>query len=168
MDSVVVAAPAELSADPGCPVIVWSGPEDDVLGRYHYAARQTAAGYVVRLTADCPLVRSSDISKAVVIARAVGLDYVTNVLGRSASEGAGDGFDVEVIAADAIARLAESPVLKGPMREHVTTYIRQHLHEFHVAGFPASGYSQGKWSIDTEQDLERVRSLVRQEEMIGT
>lgn len=167
VDAVAVAAPGNslaeaLTGDPGCPVITWNGPEDDVLGRYAYAADRLAAGLVVRLTSDCPLVRPADITRAVALARATGADYVTNALGRLTSEGPVDGFEVEALRAEVLLRLSLRDDLEPTEREHVTRYIRAHAWLFHIVGFPSGAPLTSKWSIDTQEDLDRIRLFLRE------
>ncbi len=58
---------------------VIEGDEDDVLSRYMAMAEDTNADFIVRITADCPVIPHFVIFKGVNVAVKNGLDYVSNV-----------------------------------------------------------------------------------------
>lgn len=137
-----------------CPII--QGPENDVLKRYHIAAEATNADYIVRITSDCPLIPHYLISKMIKIATINQYDYTSNVFPEVRT--ACDGIDCEVISRRAL-DWAHSHATDPLDREHVTTVIRREApRDFrfgHVVGF--FQHSHIKLSVDSEEDLERVR-----------
>jgi spore coat polysaccharide biosynthesis protein SpsF len=137
-------------------VLMIAGPEHDVLARYLAAQRYTAADYVVRLTSDCPLVFPFIISKHINVAVYNRMDYVSNV--DEECRMFADGLDCEAISANAIAWLSENA--KTPEeREHVTLAIRKKNSQTLSKAFISSQLdtSAMKLSIDTQEDLDRVR-----------
>lgn len=136
-------------------LIIAEGPEDDVLARYKALADQTDAHYIVRVTGDCPLLPPHIITKHVKIAVVNGYDYVSNV--DEEARTAVDGTDCEVISRKLLNWLYDNA--KGSDREHVTTLARRETPGWarcgHVVGYLA--LSHVKLSIDTPEDLERVR-----------
>lgn len=56
-------------------VIIFDGPEDDVLTRYSLAAIKTESDYIIRLTSDCPLIPPTIISKVINTVVLNSLDY---------------------------------------------------------------------------------------------
>ena len=74
------------------------GPEDDVLARYHIAARAEGAEVIMRLTADCHLLDPSVCGEVLMLLEREGADYVSNVDPRSWP----DGLDCEVFTAAAL------------------------------------------------------------------
>ena len=133
------------------------GDEDDVLSRYHDMAISRNADYIVRVTGDCPLLPPPVIVKAVHVAVKNGLDYVSNVDERLRVSF--DGMDVEVISRKLLEFTHYKATTKQD-REHVTTFIRKQTlpHEFtmaHIVGYV--DLSGMKLSVDTEEDLNRVR-----------
>jgi len=138
-----------------CPII--EGPEHDVLTRYHICAESMDADYIVRITSDCPLIPNFVISKMIKIATINEADYTSNVFPEVRT--ACDGVDCEVISRKAI-DWSNATAKNQKDREHVTTIIRHSApKEFkihHIVGF--FQLSHIKLSVDTQEDLERVRA----------
>lgn len=142
-------------------VRVMEGPEDDVLARYVALAEAEQSDYVVRCTGDCALLPSYIITKAINTICHNRLDYVSNVDERLRLSA--DGFDVEVMSRRLLNYLAAEATEKKD-REHVTTLFRRNQMQLkfksgHLVGFiDLKGL---KLSVDTEEDLERVREHKR-------
>ena len=144
---------AEVAAEEG--VLVHRGSETDVLRRVRDAARMASADVVVRITGDCPLLDPG------VVDRVVGelvddCDYASNVVRRTYPK----GLDTEALWRDTLERLdrlATSP----PAREHVTWLAYQERPELFLLRSVEleEDHSEINWSVDTEEDLQRVREL---------
>jgi len=134
------------------------GSEEDVLDRYHRAAAMFSADAVVRITADCPLVDPSVIDRVVRAFLDERPDYAANTLRRTYPR----GLDTEVIAAEALDR-AWREAGKPYHRAHVCPYIYEHPERFRLLSVSArEDYSDGRWTVDTPEDLEFVRRVYRQ------
>lgn len=134
------------------------GPEDDVLCRYRMAIERFEPDYVVRITGDCPLMQSQTITIPTLAAVRGRFDYVSNVDERYRT--AFDGSDCEVISS----RLIQDTHFRATSsydREHVTTMMRREPPEWAKVGFVCGyiDFSEMKLSVDTPEDLERVRKL---------
>ena len=161
----VVVATTDRSADDPivevaerCGVGVVRGDEFDVLGRFARVVNDCDADDVVRLTADCPLTDPLIVEAVVTKHLERGAHYTTNVLPRTFPK----GLDVEVIDCGALleaSRLARDPV----EREHVTPYLYRRPERYVLANL-RSGRALGhlRWTVDTADDLEAVRAIVRQ------
>lgn len=138
-------------------VDIIQGSEFDVLSRYVTAANQKNADYIVRITADCPLIPPFLISKHVLIAVENGYDYLANVYENFRT--APDGFDCEIMSRQMLNYLDQNAVTKED-REHVTLMARRETPRAFkfgcVIGF--MHLSDIKLSVDTPEDLERVRN----------
>ena len=139
---------------------VIEGPEDDVLARYVLMAKENHANYVVRITADCPLIPPFLIFKCINAAIKNGFDYFSNVgdLGPDSIRTSIDGHDVEVMSARALDWL-DKTAKPGPEREHVTLRLRDDHVPHHIRRGVLIGHndhSDIKLSIDTEEDFKRV------------
>jgi spore coat polysaccharide biosynthesis protein SpsF len=136
---------------------VYEGPEDDVLTRYVECLRGTKADYVVRLTSDCPLIPPWLISKMVSIVNVAGYHYANNVDETCRSHP--DGWDCEVLSAQALEWLDKNAVTSED-REHVTLKLRNDCPDWISKGFLGSNLDLSglKLSVDTGEDLERVRN----------
>lgn len=149
-DDAVVAAGAELG------VRVVRGSEDDVLSRFVLARDEMHADAVVRLTADCPLVDPSLISRVVALWRAEpSLDYVSTTLVRSLPR----GLDVE-LASSAALDVADAEAV-GYHRTHVTSYLYSGPRELRRMGIvvqpPANDL---RVTLDTVEDAELLEAVV--------
>ena len=132
------------------------GPEDDVLERYVLGLEQYPADAFVRLTADCPLIDPDVVRTGIERYRASGADHVSNSLVRTYP----DGLDVEVVSANALMTAAREAA-PGPEREHVTPFIYRRPERFRLGAFRLDrDYSAHRWTVDTEDDLAFVRSVV--------
>ena len=162
IDEVVVAtsdlpaddAVAELAEAEG--VRVFRGDERDVLSRMLGAARVAEADVVVRITGDCPLIDPAVVDQ--VVSELGDHDLASNAIQRTFPR----GLDTEVLTRDAlerIAQLATSP----ESREHVTWFAYRERPDLFKLRTVESGegttYAGLDWSVDTVEDLERVRRL---------
>lgn len=133
------------------------GPEHDVLARYMALAQRYNSDYVVRVTADCPLIPAFLITKHINVAIAGEYDYVSNVDEKCRT--AADGFDCEVISKKLL-KYAHENASDPKDREHVTTYMRKSPPTWAKRGMIINfmDLSAYKLSVDTPEDLERVRA----------
>jgi spore coat polysaccharide biosynthesis protein SpsF len=135
-------------------VAVVRGPVDDVLGRFVAAAEPWTGPYVVRATADNPLVDVECASRLLRLLD-VGADYAVE-------EGLPIGGAVEAMRTE-ILREAGELACSAYDREHVTPFIRQSADRYAVRCVPAPIELRRpslRVTIDTRQDLQYVRSLV--------
>lgn len=132
------------------------GPEDDVLARYVTIAKTMTPDYVVRITGDCPLIPPHVITGHVRLAIENSYDYISNVDERWRTTI--DGTDCEVISSRLLSWLDDMATLPAD-REHVTTIARRSPPEWARIGTTITTFDMSglKYSVDTPEDLERVR-----------
>lgn len=133
--------------------IYFHEPPNVLLG-YHRAAQHEGADAVVRLTGDCPLL-CPEASEAVLQRfLAERCDYASNTQWHGPGV---DGLDTECISRYAL-DLAQAQVGNAEDREHVTPWIRRNFRCVHVPfGIECR---DTKISVDTQEDLERVRRIM--------
>lgn len=132
------------------------GSEDDVLSRYVAMQYSTSADYIVRITGDCPLIQPHVITKHINVATSYEFDYLSNV--DEECRTSPDGWDCEVMSARFLDYISKNVKEKSD-REHVTTFGRREPPSWAKVG-QVIGYldmSDLKLSVDTPEDLERVR-----------
>ena len=133
------------------------GSENDVLDRFYGAARAEKAAWVVRITADCPLIDPEVIDRVVRRFQRGDLDYASNAMVRSYP----DGLDTEVFSFSALER-AWHEAAKTSEREHVTPYLRsEKFRTANVESDSTSLYQHYRWTVDELQDLEFIRAVYR-------
>lgn len=137
---------------------IQEGPENDVLKRYMLMCDNYAADSVVRITSDCPLIPSPVITKVIKAGVMKNHDYCSNV--DEETRTAYDGKDCEFISKKAMKWLNETAVHEDD-RQHVTTLIRRERPKWAHMGFVIDylDWSDFKLSVDTPEDLERVREF---------
>jgi spore coat polysaccharide biosynthesis protein SpsF len=141
----------------------YRGSEEDVLDRFYKASKTIPApAYIVRLTADCPLMDALLIDEVVNQASAHDYDYYSNTL----QPGFPDGMDIEVFKYDALVAAWQNAALPSE-REHVTPYIWKN--STYLEGtlftsgchFPGSDrYSKVRLTVDEEKDYKVIQHLV--------
>ena len=164
---VVVATTINTSDDPIVKLCnklgykTFRGDEFDVLGRILQAAESENAEVVVRLTADCPMIDPGVIDEVVTTFSINNHDYLSNTIERTYP----DGLDVEVMSINAL-REAHKKAVAPFLREHVTPYISGKRPDLGAGDFRidqirfAADFSHIRWTLDTKEDLQRIRSLV--------
>jgi spore coat polysaccharide biosynthesis protein SpsF len=131
------------------------GSLDDVLDRFHGAARAAGAGAIVRLTGDCPLADPTVIDRVVTEFMRVGCAYASNTLRPTYP----DGLDVEVMSFAALDRAWRESELSSE-REHVTPYIYKHPELFAIHSVEAAqDRSSLRCTVDTAGDLAFIREV---------
>jgi spore coat polysaccharide biosynthesis protein SpsF len=162
IDEVVVAT-SELDGDDAVAQVaeaegvrVFRGDERDVLARMLGAARMAEADLVVRVTGDCPLIDPDVVDQ--VVSELGDHDLASNAIIRTFPR----GLDTEVLTRDALERIAE--LASSPeSREHVTWFAYRERPDLFKLRSVESGegdrYAALDWSVDTADDLERVRRL---------
>ncbi len=135
---------------------IYEGPGQDVLARYAEAANFYKPDYVVRITGDCPLIPSYVISRIVSLAVQHRYDYISNVDERFRT--ALDGIDCEAISYRLLQAI-DDEAHEPRDREHVTTYLRRSPPDWAQMGAVVNyfDHSDMKLSVDTREDLDRVR-----------
>ena len=160
---IIIAVPegeaAEISraVRPREEVFFNEGPEDDVLARYHYAARGMALDAVIRVTGDCPLIAPEAIQRVLCPFQALYMahPYMANDILASYP----DGLGVEIFTVSALER-AHIQADKAADREHVSPYMkRDKLNNPLNISCPINGVANYKLSIDTQEDLDFVRAI---------
>lgn len=156
---------------------VIEGSEKNVLSRYKTLAYSTNADYIVRITADCPLLPSPVVTNVIKVGTMNGYDYLANFF-----EADGklyrlipDGFECEFFSRKMLDWALENANTDSH-KEHVTTVMRAYNQNFSFGVIiPHVPYTDKKLSLDTvEEQLEidaikkRVDAAVkRAKEMFG-
>ncbi len=160
LDEVIVVtsiAPNDLPLIENCArngTRVFIGSEDDVLDRYYQCARLFQPEYVIRITADCPVIDWRYIDLAI-----QQIEPDSDYLGQF-QETFPDGLDVEIVKHEALKRSWKEADMASA-REHVTYHIRTNREEFRLQEFtcPIPGIARHRWTIDEEADYVLIKKI---------
>lgn len=133
------------------------GPESDVLTRLGIAQNKYNADYICRVNGDCPMIPPYVMSKHISIAANDSYDYVSNI--DEQSRLSIDGVDCEVMSKRMLEWLVGNTSISSD-REDVTIKARTDPPQWAKRAFTAGYFdlSNLKYSIDTQDDLERVKN----------
>jgi spore coat polysaccharide biosynthesis protein SpsF len=146
-------------------VEVFRGSEDNVLDRFYKAAVTHQPKWVVRLTADCPLIDPVLIDDVIAFVHNFPhFNYVSNTLTQSFP----DGQDIEIFPFGQLEQAWRLAMLPSE-KEHVTPFIRkqcdiQEKAPRLCADFPSPDkcYGEIRMTVDESADFEVIQSLVEE------
>ena len=146
----------------------------DVLDRYYQAAKQAKADYVVRITADCPLIDPALIDNVVNTLLEGEYDFGCNRLPPPWHRTYPIGLDVEACTFEVLEK-AWKEAKEPQHREHAMPYfyegvelsaINRQLSEgisprgFRIALLNhTTDFGDYRWTVDTPEDLEFMRQV---------
>tara|TARA_R110001606_G_scaffold391167_1_gene558707 strand:+ start:4401 stop:5162 length:762 start_codon:yes stop_codon:yes gene_type:complete len=135
------------------------GSENDVLDRFYKAIENEQCDYVVRLTADCPLIDPVLIDKVIEYTIKQDVDYGSNI--GFGKEHFPDGQDTEVFKYRVLEDAWKTARLPSE-REHVTPYIRTNLNVlFTTVDYEAENdLGHIRMTVDTQKDFDAIEVLV--------
>jgi spore coat polysaccharide biosynthesis protein SpsF len=134
----------------------YRGHPEDCLDRYYHAAREHGADHIVRLTADNPLVEAGLVDWVVdqYQQSLPDCDYASTGLSHTFPL----GLSVEAFSFAALAAAWRED--QSANREHVTPFLYLHPERFKIKALRADhSWSQLRWTVDTPEDLEFIRSV---------
>tara|TARA_Y100000590_G_scaffold461217_1_gene622291 strand:+ start:12119 stop:15034 length:2916 start_codon:yes stop_codon:yes gene_type:complete len=136
-------------------VDIFEGSEENVLDRFYKASKLCNSDFVVRITADCPLMDPKLVDKLVSIAEKKNYDYVSNVNPPTYP----DGLDISVISTEVLEeawRLAKTKFDK----EHIVTYIHRNkkLRKYNLEN--SVNLSGERWTVDEPEDYEVIKRII--------
>ena len=139
----------------------FKGSLHDVLDRFYQAVKNEQADYIVRITADCPLIDATIIDAIIKMCIEQKLDYVSNTLKPTFP----DGMDVEIFKFSALEKAWREATLKIE-REHVTPFIWQNSSFFDKSIFASKNYSNKddfssyRLTVDQQADFDLIKNLI--------
>jgi glutamate-1-semialdehyde 2,1-aminomutase len=130
------------------------GSENDVLDRYFQAAKKHAAGIVIRITGDCPLVDPKLVDRCVDEFVNAKVDYLSNTNPPTYP----DGLDIEVMTFKALEEARLQATLAYD-REHVTPFLRTNDQFTRSSVTGLEDHSKLRWTVDDPEDFEVIKNV---------
>lgn len=159
VNNVIVAAPKGAYEDPienvarSAGADCFRGDMRDVLSRFYYAAKPTKADYIMRVTADCPLLDP-------VICKALLDKLLDNSADYGATANWPHGLDCEVFSWRLLEQAHHNATALAD-REHVTLWMKRKPDIKSVSMLPENGnlHIGNRWVVDYPEDYEFLTSL---------
>ena len=133
----------------------FKGSLNDVLDRFYQSVKNQNPDYVVRVTADCPLIDAELIDEVVQFCLENKLDYYSNTL----QEVYPDGLDVEVFSFKVLEQAWQKAINKAD-REHVTPYIKKNVNLIIPKITIDKKYAELRITVDEIFDFEVIKYLI--------
>ena len=133
---------------------VYRGSQENVWSRFQEIAKESGKDWIVRISADSPLISSALIGTLVSLIRS-GLDIVTNIHPRTFPH----GQSVEIIHRRLFFEKQFYPKTKAE-REHVSSHYYR-IPELRILNHPNPKGDQSSlaWSVEEPGDIERLEKL---------
>lgn len=134
-----------------------TGSNHDVLSRFILAAKRFDADFIVRITADCPLLDPEVVDRVVDALKSPAVpDYVCNFYPRRTFP---RGLDVEALRREVLEQV--DSVARDPRhREHVTLFIYENPHRYRIESIRSDiDRSDLRWTVDEHADLHLIRAI---------
>ncbi len=138
-------------------IAVYRGSVDDLVARFHDAARHFGAEIMVRIWGDCPFIDPAVVDRVLAQALDNDLDYATNSI--FARRTYPVGLDLEVYHRRTLSRI-RTRTDAAFHREFPFEFIRAHREDFSVGVVRCEeDHSQYHLTVDYPQDLALARTI---------
>jgi spore coat polysaccharide biosynthesis protein SpsF len=156
VETIVVATSTDGTNDKMCDLLsdlgvtVFRGSENDVLERFYETAVKYGLKYIVRLTADCPLIDPAIVDRFIAEFFAQGADHLCG------TPRLAEGLDTEVFTFKGLEQ-AHRQATKKSEREHVTQYFHNNPNLFKLVKVEnETDDSRYRITVDEDADFEVV------------
>jgi spore coat polysaccharide biosynthesis protein SpsF len=147
-------------------VFVFRGSREDVFSRFASISEAFGPSFLIRVTADCPLVCPELIDSMVPFVRQRSPSYAANCNHERILK----GFDLEFIASAALKTARHHPLNDFEL-EHVTPFFYSSHHtDLSILNFPYPEFRTFQdinFSIDSQLDLDFIRRLDQELHLFG-
>lgn len=163
---IVVVTSSEQSDDPlvsylnALDVSVFRGPLENVFERFRLCLSRYPCEWVLRVSADSPLLDVRLLRAIIAYAGKVECDLVTTIFPRTFPK----GQNVELIRTSSFMAIDEA-TLSSDEREHVTPYFYRNPERFRIVNIDSgnSGLAELGLAVDTVDDLLRLEQFYPQD-----
>lgn len=160
INEIIVATTTEKTDDKLCSLLeennfkFFRGDKNNVLSRFYECSKQLKSDWIVRITADCPLVDYNIIDSLINEMKLNDYSYLSNTL----VETYPDGLDVELFSHQALTRAHDNATNKYDI-EHVTPYMKKNEIVFSLEN--DIDYSNLRVTVDEMVDYELVDTIFK-------
>ena len=145
-------------------VAYYKGSETNVLQRFIEAANQRNSNNIIRVCADNPLIDLELCNKLIQEYDSGDFDYVSYSFDSEPTITFDHGIYCEIVSLKALNKILKLSVKQEDL-EHVTSYIYHNKDKFKIKFLEAEDIwktiSPQRLTIDTDEDLSRIKSIFR-------
>lgn len=145
-------------------VVVFRGPEDDVLSRFIGAAEANGVNGIVRICSDNPFLDWHGVAALIEKAKTSDADYIGYRINNTPSIKTHFGFWGEYVTLNALKRVATTTD-ERPAHEHVTIHIYTHPDEYKCEWIECPDFLQGRndirLTVDNIEDFENAQAVFK-------
>ena len=161
-DFIVVTTSKEISDDPlvayleKLGVNVFRGPLNDVFSRFRLCAAQFPCDYILRISADSPLLDAGILRKVITHIDRETCDLITTIFPSSFPK----GQNAELIRVSTLLNIDHSELSASDL-EHVTPFYYRNPSRFNIVNIESGNpkLAERNLAVDTLDDLRRIESL---------
>lgn len=142
------------------------GSENNVLKRYHEAAKEFKLDIIIRITSDCPFIDPKILDDMINFYLKNRYDYIKNI---AESTNFPRGFDIEIFSFNTLEKVVSLASNKQE-KEHVTYFIYNHPEIFKIYNFDIKNLKKFKnlrLTIDEKDDLIMVKEVYKRLKKMG-
>jgi spore coat polysaccharide biosynthesis protein SpsF len=137
-------------------ISIYQGEVNDVASRFLNCAKMFASDYMVRMNVDSPFLDPTLITRGIRNCNNNKVEVITNLIGHTFPY----GVSVEIFSINTLKK--NYPYMGKSDREHVTSYIYEHLEEFNIQTMTSKypKFSKAHMVVDTESDFRLFKRVV--------
>ena len=136
---------------------VFRGSENNVLDRFYKTAKFYKANWIVRITADCPLIDANIVDNVIKTALSKNIDFSMNTCPPSFP----DGYDVECFSMNAL-KITKKNANKNYELEHVTPNMRFNKKINKLNYCYKENFSNLRLTLDNKEDLRIIKNVYKE------
>ncbi len=162
INKILVATSKNMKDDALCEFLsqkkinFYRGEEFNVLKRFYNASIKYNPKYIIRITADCPLIDSKMIDKMIKIFESNSFDYISNTNPPTFP----DGLDIEIFTFMSLKDAYKNAKTKYE-KEHVTPYIKLKKKNKKFNYENKVDLSENRWTIDQKEDYDLIKKIFK-------
>ncbi len=137
-------------------IVYFRGDLKNVAKRLYNCSQKYKKKYFIRVSGDSPLIDYKIVDKSIdIFKKKKYFDIITNTFPKTFPQ----GQSVEIIKASILKKNIKN--MSNFDKEHVTTYFYKNFNKFKIKNFSTRKKFRIKNSVDTEDDLKRIRKILQ-------
>lgn len=146
---------------------LFQGDSEHVLKRFYDALSTTDADFILRITADCPLIDPQIIDQLIALGEEKAADKTLQIFTNVKPRTFPRGLDCELVSRYTLSEIF-TKAQKHIHKEHVTLYAYDHAEDFEIFNLgDVNNHAHFRLTVDEPADLHMLEALLTQCEIKG-